>query len=101
MLWQARHARLVGVYKLCFFLPNMLILRLAIILQETARNGMFTVYRDPTCCITWTLEGSPHYRGGSCVICIGQASAHNYAQLVRDQKLSTTFSVDLKQIYQT
>ena len=25
-------------------------------------------------CVSWTLEGSPRYRGGSCAICTGQAS---------------------------
>ena len=28
--------------------------------------------------VSWTLEGSPCYRGGSCAICTGQASHHNY-----------------------
>ena len=29
--------------------------------------------KGPKCCVLWNLEGSPRYRGGSCVICTGQA----------------------------
>ena len=32
---------------------------------------MFTVQH---CCVSWTLEGSSLYRGGSCAICTGQVS---------------------------
>ena len=30
--------------------------------------------KGPKCCVSWTLESSPRYRGGSCAICTGQAS---------------------------
>ena len=39
----------------------------------------------PTClhnsCVSWTLEGSPLYEGGSCAICTGQASQGNSVPL--------------------
>ena len=37
------------------------------------RNASLAL-KGPKCCVSGTLEGSPHYRGGSCAICTGQAS---------------------------
>ena len=38
-----------------------------------SKECMFTA----KCCVSWTLECSPRYRGGSCAICTGLASKYN------------------------
>ena len=40
-------------------------------IDSTQVRNACLLLKGPKCCFSWTLEGSPCYRGGSCAICTG------------------------------
>ena len=44
-------------------------------IDSTEVRNACLLLKGPKCCVSRTLEGSPHYRSGSCAICTGPSSS--------------------------